>query len=266
MKTLKILAIIGATSLFVGCASMPRELSDHKEIPGGEYTGEAQNNRPEEIKYQKLPDNMQYVRASDSLVIATYNKLKEDLSVEEGNLPIADYLFLMPGTWEKISSTGQNENFNKRKNTYTVEAGPEKFKFKYAIPKTDKSARHAWEGVRKEIRHPAIYTAPEGSEEANAVGEISIRAISTEEMATIVWFSPFKMVEPLFIVNNTYMLGFNKKGQLEVIDELPYYLPYAEKMKAIIADYERQKQEYERQKQEYEQKKKEYEEAKRNSK
>jgi hypothetical protein len=77
-------------------------------------------------------------------------------------------------------------------------------------------------------------------------------------MATIVWFSPFKMVEPLFIVNNTYMLGFNKKGQLEVIDELPYYLPYAEKMKAIIANYERQKQEYE-------QKKKEYEEAKRNN-
>jgi len=52
---------------------------------------------------------------------------------------------------------------------------------------------------------------------------------------------------------------------LEVIDELPYYRPYAEKMKAIIADYERQKQEYERQKQEYEQKKKEYEEAKRNN-
>lgn len=252
MLKLKFLALIGITGMFIGCASMPRELSDHKEIPGGEYSGEAQNNRPEEIKYQKLPDNMQYVRASDSLVIATYNKLKEDLSAEEGNLPIAEYLFLMPGTWEKISSTGQNENFNKRKNTYTVEAGPEKFKFKYAIPKTDKSARNAWEGVRKEIRHPAAYTAEPGNEEANAVGEITIRAISTEEMATIVWFSPFKMVEPIFVVNNTFLLGFNKKGQLEVLDEIPYYLPYAAKMNAIIADYERQKQEYERQKKEYE--------------
>ncbi|MBO4436878.1 MAG: hypothetical protein J5791_08360 [Fibrobacter sp.] len=252
MLKLKFLALIGITGMFIGCASMPRELSDHKEIPGGEYSGEAQNNRPEEIKYQKLPDNMQYVRASDSLVIATYNKLKADLSAEEGNLPIADYLFLMPGTWEKISSTGQNENFNKRKNTYTVEAGPEKFKFKYAIPKTDKSARHAWEGVRKEIRHPAAYTAEPGSEEANAVGEITIRAISTEEMATIVWFSPFKMVEPIFVVNNTFLLGFNKKGQLEVLDEIPYYQPYAEKMKTLIAYYEKQKQEYERQKKEYE--------------
>ena len=256
MFKLKFLAIIGITGMFIGCASMPRELSDHKEIPGGEYSGEAQNNRPEEIKYQKLPDNMQYVRASDSLVIATYNKLKADLSVEENTLPVADYLFLMPGTWDKVARTKQDGNFNKRRDTYTVDAGAEKFKFMYAIPKTKKSARHAWESIRQEIRRPAFYTAEPGSEEANALGEISIRAISTEEMAAIVWFSPFKMVEPLFVVNNTFLLGFNKKGELEVIDELPYYQPYFEKMKTIIAEYERQKQEYE-------QKKKEYEEAQR---
>ena len=53
-------------------------------------------------------------------------------------------------------------------------------------------------------------------------------------------------------MNNTFLLGFNKKGQLEVLDEIPYYQPYFEKMKAIIADYERQKQEYEQQKKEYE--------------
>ena len=241
MLNFKFLAILGITSMFVGCASMPRELSDHKEIPGGEYSGSAQNNRPDEIKYQKLPDNMQYVLASDSLVIATYNKLKEDLAVEESNLPIAKYLFLMPGTWEKIDQTGQNEFFNKRKNTFTFKAGDEKFKFKYAIPKTAKSARKAWEGVRQEIRRPAFYTAPAGSEEANALGEITIRTISTAEMETIVWFSPFKMVEPLFIVNDTYMLGFNKQVELEVIDEVPYYLPFYERLKPIIAEYEHQK-------------------------
>ena len=50
MLNFKFLAILGITSMFVGCASMPRELSDHKEIPGGEYSGSAQNNRPDEIK------------------------------------------------------------------------------------------------------------------------------------------------------------------------------------------------------------------------
>lgn len=242
MSSLKLFTLFCAASLMVGCASMPRELSDHKEIPGGEYTGEAQNNRPEEIKYQKLPDNMQYVRASDSLVIATYNKLKEDLSAEEGNLAVADYLFLMPGTWEKIASLHLDGKFNKRRNTYSFDAGKEKFKFMYAIPKTPKSARNAWEVIRSEIRRPAIYTAEEGSEEANALGEISIRAISTSEMESIVWFSPFKMVEPLFIVNNTSMLGFNKKGQLEVIDELPYYQPFYDRLKPILAEREYQKQ------------------------
>ena len=241
MLNFKFLAILGITSMFVGCASMPRELSDHKEIPGGEYSGSAQNNRPDEIKYQKLPDNMQYVLASDSLVIATYNRLKEDLAVEESSLPIAKYLFLMPGTWDKIDKTGQNEFFNKRKRTFTFDAGEEKFKFKYAIPKTAKSARKAWEGVRQEIRRPAFYTAEAGSDEANALGEISIRTISTAEMEAIVWFSPFKMVEPLFIVNDTYMLGFNKNGELEVIDEIPYYLPLYDRLKPILIEYEHQK-------------------------
>ena len=242
MNLSRFIAFCCITGILAGCASMPRELSDHKEIPGGEYTGADENNRPEEIKYQKLPDNIQYVRASDSLVIATYNKLKAALATDETVLEIADYLFLMPGTWEKIASTGQNETFNKRKNTYTFEAGKEKFKFLYAIPKTDKSARKAWEAVKREIRRPAIYTAEPGSEEANALGSISIRAISTQEMETIVWFSPFKMVEPLFIVNDKYLLGFNKKGKLEVLDEIPYYLPFYEKLKVILIEREQQKQ------------------------
>ena len=242
MNLSRFIAFCCITGILAGCASMPRELSDHKEIPGGEYTGAAENNRPEEIKYQKLPDNIQYVRASDSLVIATYNKLKAALASDETVLEIADYLFLMPGSWEKIASTGQNETFNKRKNTYTFEEGKEKFKFLYAIPKTDKSARKAWEAVKREIRRPAIYTAEPGSEEANALGSISIRAISTQEMETIVWFSPFKMVEPLFIVNDKYLLGFNKKGKLEVLDEIPYYLPFYEKLKVILIEREQQKQ------------------------
>lgn len=242
MNLSRFIAFCCITGILAGCASMPRELSDHKEIPGGEYTGAAENNRPEEIKYQKLPDNIQYVRASDSLVIATYNKLKAALATDETVLEIADYLFLMPGSWEKIASTGQNETFNKRKNTYTFEAGKEKFKFLYAIPKTDKSARKAWEAVKREIRRPAIYTAEPGSEEANALSSISIRAISTQEMETIVWFSPFKMVEPLFIVNDKYLLGFNKKGKLEVLDEIPYYLPFYEKLKVILIEREQQKQ------------------------
>lgn len=242
MNLSRFIAFCCITGILASCASMPRELSDHKEIPGGEYTGAAENNRPEEIKYQKLPDNIQYVRASDSLVIATYNKLKAALATDETVLEIADYLFLMPGSWEKIASTGQNETFNKRKNTYTFEAGKEKFKFLYAIPKTDKSARKAWEAVKREIRRPAIYTAEPGSEEANALGSISIRAISTQEMETIVWFSPFKMVEPLFIVNDKYLLGFNKKGKLEVLDEIPYYLPFYEKLKVILIEREQQKQ------------------------
>ena len=242
MNLSRFIAFCCITGILAGCASMPRELSDHKEIPGGEYTGAAENNRPEEIKYQKLPDNIQYVRASDSLVIATYNKLKAALATDETVLEIADHLFLMPGSWEKIASTGQNETFNKRKNTYTFEAGKEKFKFLYAIPKTDKSARKAWEAVKREIRRPAIYTAEPGSEEANALGSISIRAISTQEMETIVWFSPFKMVEPLFIVNDKYLLGFNKKGKLEVLDEIPYYLPFYEKLKVILIEREQQKQ------------------------
>lgn len=248
MIKIKNLAILGVLCLVTGCATMPRELSDHNFIDGGEYSGKANNNRPEEIKYQKLPDDVQYVRAKDSLVIATYNKLKEDLSSDEGTLKIADYLFLLPGTWEMIARTEQDKTFKKRKDKYKVSTPDEKFKFYYAIPKNPSSARKAWEAVKREIRRPNIYS-PDADENAkNELAEIKIRAISTQEMQTLVYLTPFKMVEPLFVVNDKYLIGFNKEGKIEVLDEIPYYIPYAEKMIAAKAEYVRQKAEYEKQK------------------
>ena len=221
-----LLAIV-TTALLAGCASSPRELANHKLIPGGEYTGKADNNRPDEIKYQPLPDHVQYVRASDSLVIATFNELKGALAAEEDNLKIAQYLFLMPGTWENFKDNEElTKKFKKQKDKYKVGVGKEKFTFRYAIPKDAKSARKAWGIVKSMIRSPGDST--------EAPVEIKIRAISTAEMDVLSKFSPFKMVEPLFVVNDKYVLGFNKKGELEVLDEIPYYAPFFERFEQIM--------------------------------
>lgn len=281
---------VAITAFFTGCASMPRELADHKIIPGGEYSGKADNNRPAEIKYQPLPDNVQYVRASDSLVIAVYNDLKTILASDEDNVKIAKYLFLMPGTWENIQEAPElKSKFKKQKDKYKVGVGKEKFTFRYAIPRDAKSARKAWDVAKRTIRYPGwspdavipdpnapapeaapapeppAEAAPEEAaapvetaateeaapEEATPVetapapvatipmpkpepAEIKIRAISTDEMDIISKFSPFKMVEPLFVVNDRYVLGFNKNGELEVLDEIPYYAPFFERFEQIM--------------------------------
>lgn len=306
---------VAITAFFTGCASMPRELADHKLIPGGEYSGKADNNRPAEIKYQPLPDHVQYVRASDSLVIAVYNDLKTILASDEDNVKIAKYLFLMPGTWENIQEAPElKSKFKKQKDKYKVGVGKEKFTFRYAIPRDAKSARKAWDVAKRTIRYPgwspdavipdpnapapeaapAPETAPAETQEAAAENpevpatetaetpadaaqaesapaepatettaetaaaesapvenapapvatipmpkpepvEIKIRAISTDEMDIISKFSPFKMVEPLFVVNDRYVLGFNKKGELEVLDEIPYYTPFFERFEQIMS-------------------------------
>ena len=340
-KILVSLLAFAATAFLSGCASMPRELADHKLIPGGEYTGEAENKRPEEIKYQPLPDHVQYVRASDSLVIAVYNDLQKILASDEDQMNIAKYLFLMPGTWESIQEAPELQSkFKRQKDKYKVGVGDEKFTFRYAIPKDAKSARKAWGVAKRMIRYPgwspdavipdpnapAPETAPEAPAEtaqetaavdsstapateaqeapvaetqeaaANttaaaeapaetaqaeaaeapveneaeataetpaesapaenvaenapaenapapvatipmpkpAPAEIKIRAISTAEMDALSKFSPFKMVEPLFVVNDKFLLGYNKKGELEVLDEIPYYLPFFEQFKKIM--------------------------------
>lgn len=281
---------VAITAFFTGCASMPRELADHKLIPGGEYSGKADNNRPAEIKYQPLPDNVQYVRASDSLVIAVYNDLKTILASDEDNVKIAKYLFLMPGTWENIQEAPElKSKFKKQKDKYKVGVGKEKFTFRYAIPRDAKSARKAWDVAKRTIRYPGwspdavipdpnapapeaapapeppAEAAPEeaaapvetaATEEAAPAeatpvetvpapvatipmpkpepAEIKIRAISTDEMDIISKFSPFKMVEPLFVVNDRYVLGFNKNGELEVLDEIPYYTPFFERFEQIM--------------------------------
>lgn len=222
-----LLAIV-TTALLAGCASSPRELANHKLIPGGEYSGKADNNRPDEIKYQPLPDHVQYVRASDSLVIAAFNELKEALAAEEDNLKIAQYLFLMPGTWENFKDDEElQKKFKKQKDKYKVKVGKEKFTFRYAIPKDAKSARKAWGIVKSMIRSPG--------DSAEAPVEIKIRAISTAEMDVLSKFSPFKMVEPLFVVNDRFVLGYNKKGELEVLDEVPYYTPFFERFEKIMS-------------------------------
>ncbi len=244
MFKFKAVAIICLLGLFSGCASsIPRELAEKKFIPGGQYFGKADNYRPKEIKYQKLPDDVQYVRANDALVIDTYNKLKIALSTEEDHLAIAKILFIMSGTWDNLVTKKQDGTFNRRRNSYTFDTGKEKFKFHYAIPKTAKSARNAWNTVKHEIRRPNIYTAEAGSDEANALAEINIRAISTEEMETIGWFTPFKIIEPIFVVNDRYLLGFNSEGKLEVLDEIPYYVPFYEKLKVVKAEQEQQRKE-----------------------
>lgn len=282
---------VAITAFFTGCASMPRELADHKIIPGGEYSGKADNNRPDEIKYQPLPDHVQYVRASDSLVIAVYNDLKTILASDEDNVKIAKYLFLMPGTWENIQEAPElKSKFKKQKDKYKVGVGKEKFTFRYAIPRDAKSARKAWDVAKRTIRYPGwspdavipdpnapapeaapapeppAEAAPEeaaapvetaATEEAAPAeatpvetapapvatipmpkpepAEIKIRAISTDEMDIISKFSPFKMVEPLFVVNDRYVLGFNKNGELEVLDEIPYYTPFFERFEQIMS-------------------------------
>ena len=233
---LSILLTVATTVFLSGCASIPRELADHKLIPGGEYTGEAGNNRPEEIKYQPLPDNVQYVRASDSLVNAVYEDLKAALSTDEGNIKIAKYLFLMPGAWEYIQKGPElGGKFKRQKDKYKVHIGKKEFAFRYAIPQDTRSSGRAWTVTKRLIRYPDWSPdTTQGTTPKPEPAEIRIRAISTSEMDIITKFTPFKMIEPLFVVNDRFLLGFNSSGELELIDELPYYNSYFERFNKIM--------------------------------
>lgn len=253
MSTLKQLVIICTLGLFVGCASAPKQLADHKLIPGGEITGKANNYRPSNIKYPKVPDNVQYVLANEDKVIDAYNKLKADLSTDDAIIQFQKALFIKPGAWARIDELKQTGAFNKRTRTYKVGIGNEKIKLRYAVPKTSKSALLAWNVLKREIRHPAYYSAEAGSPEANAPGEISIRSINAEEMNTIVWFNPFKIIEPTFVVNDKYLIEFDEDGNIDMIDYIPYYLQFNDKVKAYLDENEKRKQEYEQKKKEYEQ-------------
>lgn len=251
MKYTNLFAFICAASFLIGCASAPpKPQSDHKFIPGGEITGKANNYRPQNIKYQKVPDNVQYVLAPDEKVIEVYNKLKADLATDDAVFQFKKTLYIKPGAWARIDEMQQTGAFNKRTRTYDVTLSNEKFKLRYAVPKTAKSRMGAWNIIKRDIK-------------ANALGEVRIRSITPEEMTTIFWFNPFKIVEPTFVVNDKYLIEFDDEGNIDMIDYIPYYLQYQDRVKAGLEDYEKKKLEYEQKKQEYEQKKLEYEQSQR---
>lgn len=235
MKIARIAISLLAVSLLFGCASSPRALASHKAIPGGAYTGKADNNRPENLKYQKLPDDVEYVVASDSLVVAVHGDLKKALESDEG-VVLAKYLFLMPGSWESIKDDEAfKSKFKRQKGKFEVQVTKKKkFKFHYAIPQNEQSAEKAWNVVKQRILQ---------SEQASEMPAEApkIRSIGTEEMVYLSKFSPFKMVEPLFVVNDRFLLGYNKKGELELVDELPYYIPFYDEAMEIISQKNKKK-------------------------
>ena len=253
MKFTKFFTFICVVSFLISCASAPpKPQSDYKLIPGGEIIGKANNYRPANIKYQKVPDNVQYVLASDEKVIEAYNKLKADLATDDAIFQFKKTLYIKPGAWARIDEIHQTGAFNKRTRTYDATIQSEKFKLRYAVPKTAKSRMGAWNIIKRDIRYPAFYSAEAGSPEANALSEISIRSINPEEMTTIFWFNPFKIVEPTFVVNDKYLIEFDEDGNIDMIDYIPYYLQYQDRVKAGLEDYEQKKKEYEQKKLEYE--------------
>lgn len=154
---------------------------------------------------------MQYVIQSDSLVTATYENLQVTLTTEESKIKIAKYLFLMPDIWDVMRSDSTlKKGFRVQKDKYQVGVRKKKFKFHYAIPKEPKSSARAWKSIIDQVKGT----------------EVRIRAIATAEMDQINRFTPFMIVEPIFVVNDKYVLGFNKSGELKLIDELGFYQPF----------------------------------------
>lgn len=203
-----------------GCsASSPRLLKDSCEKKGGELVGHSKNDRADEIKFNTLPDSVRYILAPDQQVTAAYDLLKRNLEGSTDSMPFAQYLFLMPGMWKAIEKdTALAQKFRVKIDKMKFKVRKKTFKFYYGIPKEPKSTLRAW-NVSKALM------ASTGN---------SIRTMNTDEMKLLYKFSPFELVEPLFVVNDKYIVGFNKKNELEVLDELSYYAEALEQIEDIL--------------------------------
>jgi len=221
MSFFKVLAIsLTVTFALLGCsASSPRLLRDPCEKKGGDLVGKANNSRPEELKYNKLPDSVRYVLASDSQVVAAAELLKANLNGSQDSIKFAQYLFIMPGMWKIIEGdTSLAQKFRVKKDKMKLKVRKKTFKLYYAIPKEPKSTMKAWVVAKAQMTG----------------GGNSVRAMKASEMSMLYKFSPFELVEPLFVVNDKYIVGFNKNNELEVLDELSYYQSMLDQIDDIL--------------------------------
>lgn len=203
---LNVVALMCFALLAVSCADTKALLQTTSNAQGGELLGSAKNNRPEHLKISEIPDRVRYVSIDDDDMVEAEAILNARLTKKEEAEFVPD-LLVFPGLMntmiERVDTVGLGGKKMKIQGNFR---DGQKIFFG-SVYQQENAKSYIWEAFLQVI----------------GTDSIKIRTLKSEELSLWWVYIPFDIMEPIFMVNDRYIIGMNKDNEIFVMDDISNY-------------------------------------------
>lgn len=203
---LKVMAWSLLALLAISCADSRTRAAKTSDAKGGELLGSAENLRPERLKINKVPDRVRYVSIGDDLILKADVELDAMLRNKE-TAKFSPQLLVFPGLMETISGRIDTARLSGKKMKVQLNIKGENKTYFGAVYQEQRAKSDVWQGFLRMVGDDSI----------------RIRTLKSEEMSLWWIYIPFDITEPIFVVNDRFVVGMNKRNAVSVIDDLSKY-------------------------------------------
>lgn len=203
---LNVVALMCFALFVVSCADTKALLQTTSNAQGGELLGSAENIRPDHLKINEIPDRVRYISIDDDDMVMAEAILNARLTRKEEAEFVPD-LLVFPGLMntmiERVDTVGLGGKKMKIQGNFR---DGQKIFFG-SVYQQENAKSYIWEAFLQVI----------------GTDSIKIRTLKSEELSLWWVYIPFDIMEPIFMVNNRYIIGMNENDKIYVMDDLSQY-------------------------------------------
>lgn len=204
---LNAVALLCFALLVVSCADSKALLKTTSNAEGGEILGSAKNNRPEHLKICEIPDPVRYISIDDDDMVEAESILNARLTRKEAAEFFSD-LLVFPGLMNTMIGLIDTVGLGAKKLKCQVPFNDGLKIYFGSVYQQQRAKFYIWEAFLQVI----------GTE------SFKIRTLKSEELRLWWAYIPFDIMEPIFMVNDRYIIGMNENNKIYVMDDISQYV------------------------------------------
>lgn len=176
------------------------------DAEGGEMLGSAENSRPENLKINQIPDRVRYVSISDEEMIEAEAKLTGMIN-RINKSEFGERLLVFPGLMKTINNAIDTSGVHGKEVKVVLNFQGQNKTYYGGLFDSNEGKRKIWNALVDLINKTPI----------------RIRSLNTEELSLWWMYIPFDITEPIFTVNDRFIVGMNSNYEITVVDDISRY-------------------------------------------